>query len=837
MGILLGQQAAVSRLGGIIIPPPTREIIAVGADLRIANTRLGMTSVSRQARNATTTALLVASGSQINNQPIMNHGADVDIQPGAGAAYNWSFTDATFGLTAGAGYFPASAEMCMTAFGCPPHMRVPKPGTPPDPQGPFGTTANPDSLTSLSSLAPVHSSWFSEYGDLVAAAMARYPHVKYLHPWVEMTRFYFATQYPGSALVPPGSGLPARTGSNRWWTEGYVAMYNLIWQKVKAVRPDAFISGPYHVLGSFAWDQASSWTNGPFPDLFMRTTAPGAWGYGDKKVLSSLRYFIQYCSGADALNVDIRNDTADGRAWNYYAPTSVPAATDVANKWTTNPDGGTKPRYWIEGDDGPWHGGQKQVDFIQWVRDLGASNAVYQRPVCDARTLPVIYSEWYAHTVGDTLAADPHTGNFYTQPLDTHQAMAAQQAWQYIYTLSCAPYYVMNWKPEGSLGKGGSFKSDPSESNPLGLWDDHLTPTAYQQTEMMPVYRGLIDTFPPGTQLKTVTSTTPLITGMATPTNLMVVSRSPTPIDITADGKDMTIGGYEVLFLPRVTTFNPSGFAMPTANPTGMTLVFEDDFSAYPNIALGSFPANTNGRWGGYAAGTGDTRSSQSGNGGIYDMGRTITVTNGVLDIWCHNAMVGANQVNYAAAPWPIIPGNQPTGIINGHDYGIPTNVQVRANIWWGQVEYAFRVVANPDHGWKTAWLLWPDFAGDGRQNGEIDFPEGDLDDVIKAFMHWQNATPALNQTTTRPTTVPYGDGIWHKGKIVWLPTLCEFYLDDVKIGASITTNIPANPMHLVLQTETVLIGSPNPATPVLGAQAHVQLDWIRMHQKDGVYP
>lgn len=836
MGILLGQQAATTRASSGSPPPPppppTREIITVGANLRIADTRLGMTSVSRQARNATTTALLVASGSQINNQPIMNHGASpTDMQPVAGGPYDFSFTDATFGLTAGAGYFPAGAEMCMTSFGCPAHMRVPKPGFPYDPGG----------VPTGSALAAPHSSWFSEFADLVAAAMARYPHVRYLHPWIEMVDFYFGTQYPGSNLVPPGSGLPARTGSNRWWSEGFTAMYNLIWQKVKAVRPDngpnpCFISMPYHVLGTFVWDTASQWASGPFPDLFQRTTPPGAWGRGDKKVLASIRYCIQYCTGADAINVDIRNDSADGRAWTYYAPTSVPTTPAPTNGWVNNPDGGTKPRYWLGGDDDAWDCGQKQVDFIQWIRDLGASNAVYQRPVCDARTIPVIYSEWYAHTPDDTLAADPHTGNFYTDPLDPHQKMAAMQAWTYIYALKCAPYYIMNWKPEGSIGKGGSFKADPSEANPLALWDDHLSSSAYQQTEMMPVFRGLIDAFPPGVQLKSVTSTTPLINGMATPTTLMIVSRSPTPIDITADGKDMTIGGYEVLFLPRVSTFNPSGFAMPTVNPTGMTLVFEDDFSAYPNIALGSFPAATNGRWGGYAAGTIDTRYSQTGaNGGVYDMGRTITVTNGVLDIWCHNAMVGATQVNYAAAPWPIIPGNQPSGVINGHDYGTPSNVQVRANIWWGQVEYAFRVVANPDHGWKVAWLLWPDFAGNGRQNGEIDFPEGDLDDVIKAFMHWQNDTGG--QQTARPTTVPFGDGTWHKGKIVWLPTLCEFYLDDVKIGASITTNIPANPMHLILQTETVLVGSQNPATPVLGAQAHVQLDWVRCHQRDGIYP
>jgi hypothetical protein len=118
-------------------------------------------------------------------------------------------------------------------------------------------------------------------------------------------------------------------------------------------------------------------------------------------------------------------------------------------------------------------------------------------------------------------------------------------------------------------------------------------------------------------------------------------------------------------------------------------------------------------------AGTADT----SGNG-EYNMGKTCSVSGGVLDINVHSEMVGGVQKNYGAAPWPIIPGNQPQGTIGGLSYN---NISVRANIYYGQIEYAFRASAAPR--WKTAWLLWPDVGGNlFPKYGEIDFVEGNLD-------------------------------------------------------------------------------------------------------------
>ena len=98
--------------------------------------------------------------------------------------------------------------------------------------------------------------------------------------------------------------------------------------------------------------------------------------------------------------------------------------------------------------------------------------------------------------------------------------------------------------------------------------------------------------------------------------------------------------------------------------------------------------------------------------------------------------------------------------------------------------------------GYKTAWLLWP--ASDSTTDGEIDFPEGDLDGTISAFMHHQGGGSQDAYTTTGV----YTD--WHVAVIEWGPVNCVFLLDDVEVGHS-TAVIPNTPMHWIIQTETQL--------------------------------
>lgn len=817
-------------------PPPSGDLVTIGTVLALptptgkANTRTGITSVHSQSRTGADGAItkaIIGAASTIQNQHLIGFGSNVDPKPGASAAYNWSFMDATFGFpTKASGYFSTAQELCLTACGCPPHMRVPKTGKPVDPMGARSGTQ----LTSLSDYSPPHSSWMPEYAQLIADFMVRYPHVKYIHVWNELKGFYFSTQSSGSALVPVGSGLVQDAGtSNRWWSEGYTYMFNLIWDAVKAVRPDAFIVGPYNVLNSFSWDQSSDWSNDAAPDDYF-----GPWGYGDKKVLKVHRYFLRYCHGADALAMDIRNLTKDSGVGGYYSIPSVPGAPDPASQWLSNPDGGNHVRFWKEGqEDGAWNNGQKLTDWVDWVRRLGASSTVYQRPVCDARKIPVWAGEWYAYGARPQFkAADPHTGNYYNEPTSSHAEEACAFAWQWLYALECGLYAAMFWKPEGNVQ--GNV-NDPGDSNPLALYYEKGSPLSLQKTELAPVMEGIVAKFPVGTQMYEVSTTSKYLRGCASAAWLMVCNRKPTPMSFNVVDPDdaaptlVTLAGYQVKFIDRGgSDVGASGIAMPATDTAGTTRVFADDFSAYASVPVGSFPAATGGRWGGYGTGTPDT--SQNGE---YNMGKTCSIVNGVLDIHVWSELINGVQKSYGAAPWPIIPGNQPNGVIGDFTY---SNVQVRANIFYGEIEFAFRA-AQAAPGWKTAWLLWPDMGGNlFPKYGEIDFPEGAINgtDTIHAFMHRKDATVGSDQDS-RNTGVVYADAAhtWHVAKLVWKPNVCEFWLDGVKQGATITSRVPDTPMHWVFQTETQLSGGP----PPLSSTGHMQIDWIVVRQLDGIYP
>ena len=60
--------------------------------------------------------------------------------------------------------------------------------------------------------------------------------------------------------------------------------------------------------------------------------------------------------------------------------------------------------------------------------------------------------------------------------------------------------------------------------------------------------------------------------------------------------------------------------------------------------------------------------------------------------------------------------------------------------------------------GYKTAWLLWPRSEVWPR-DGEIDFPEGDLDSTIHGFVHRQGATSGSDQYAVS-TSATYTS--WH---------------------------------------------------------------------------
>jgi Glycosyl hydrolases family 16 len=249
---------------------------------------------------------------------------------------------------------------------------------------------------------------------------------------------------------------------------------------------------------------------------------------------------------------------------------------------------------------------------------------------------------------------------------------------------------------------------------------------------------------------------------------------------------------------------------MPVGDLPGWHQIFADDFQT--DVPVGGFsgcdqgtvrtcaglPAAVQAKWWAYPDGWKDTSGQ-----GTYAPSQTISIANGAM----HLHMYTANGSTMVAAPVPKIP--DPVGSEGGQLYG----------------RYAIRwMVQAPTDSFKLAWLLWPDsekFPADG----EIDFPEGQLNGDITAFMHRQGATSDSDQNEF-DTPVPISSG-WHTSVIDWTASAVTFALDGTVLGTA-TTRIPNTPMHWVLQSETV----PDRVTNA-SATADIYIAWVTIYRPD----
>jgi hypothetical protein len=251
--------------------------------------------------------------------------------------------------------------------------------------------------------------------------------------------------------------------------------------------------------------------------------------------------------------------------------------------------------------------------------------------------------------------------------------------------------------------------------------------------------------------------------------------------------------GAHVAAVPRSTiTSHPSKQALPLGDLPGWHQIFTDDFTTA--VAVGNFPGTAYGAtWTVGRDGMADT----SGHGRYY-ASKVLSVANGLLTMHLHTEK-GAHLV---AAPAPRLPGFAP-----------------RTGLLYGRYVVRFRAASLP--GYKASWLLWPD-SGRWPESGEIDFPEGDLNKQIHAFMHHLHATTARDQDWFFSQSTY---AAWHTATIAWSPGKVTFLLDGQTIGVT-TTRIPNAPMHWTLQTETATDGTlPNNATA-----GDVQIDWVAVY-------
>ncbi|MBM9467281.1 glycoside hydrolase family 16 protein [Nakamurella leprariae] len=200
----------------------------------------------------------------------------------------------------------------------------------------------------------------------------------------------------------------------------------------------------------------------------------------------------------------------------------------------------------------------------------------------------------------------------------------------------------------------------------------------------------------------------------------------------------------------------------------------------------------------GYADGARDTSKR-----GLYDPDRVLSVKGGVLDWWVRTI----NGQPLVATPVPA-------------DYLGQT---------YGRYEVRFR--ADPVPGFKTAFLLWPSdtAAGPGDWNdGEIDFPEGNLNGSIFGYSHDRLGDIEDNAFWV---STGKGYGAWQTAVIEWEPNRLAFYLDGRLLGeTSDPAAIPIVDMRLTLQVETGTGGEAIPAS----AQGHVQVDSVRIQAYTG---
>jgi hypothetical protein len=254
-----------------------------------------------------------------------------------------------------------------------------------------------------------------------------------------------------------------------------------------------------------------------------------------------------------------------------------------------------------------------------------------------------------------------------------------------------------------------------------------------------------------------------------------------------------------------VTASDPSGAPMPVGNLPGWNQVYTDDFNT--SVPVGGFsgctpraslmtsnctglPASVQSQLFAYPDGWPDTSKH-----GTYEPSQVLSIHDGMLDYDMHSA----DGMHMVSAVEPKIPGGAGG---NGLQYGA----------------YAVRFRADTSPGYKTAFLLWPD-SETWPQDGEIDFPEGNLEGTIGAHMHQLGATTGSQQNSYF-TNATYG--AWHTAVIEWTQNECRFILDGRVIGTS-TSQIPNTPMHWVLQAETALDG----VIPADDVTDHVDIDWI----------
>lgn len=237
---------------------------------------------------------------------------------------------------------------------------------------------------------------------------------------------------------------------------------------------------------------------------------------------------------------------------------------------------------------------------------------------------------------------------------------------------------------------------------------------------------------------------------------------------------------------------------MPKGDIGNWKHVFYDDFTK--DAALGSWgedwDANTivytgaqSQQWRAYPKSYKDTYDKRP-----YRSDKVLSVKGSILNFWLHTV----DGVPAGANPSPII--------ANGSQYQT-----------YGRYSARFKVDTPNLNEYYVAWLLWPQ-SERWPQDGEIDFPEGNLAGNVGGFHHYSGAGSCANgcqDVASVPANRKFTD--WHTYTIEWSPGRVKFILDNTVVLNS-TNWVPSGPMRWQLQTETKGNGS---------SSGNLMVDWV----------
>jgi hypothetical protein len=195
---------------------------------------------------------VLAASVTFQNQHVMGWGA-LNPNPSPGV-YDWSSLDRRMNLIRSSGGTPVITLCC-----APDWMKG----------GASGATD-----WSRLEVAPTPDH-YGDFADLAAAVALRYPDVRYFQVWNELKGFWNESE-------------------NRWDYEGYTALYNEVYDRLKAVSPAVQVGGPYVVVDSGSDRDALSYPS----------DVGGSWGVLDQRPLDVLRYWLVHAHGADFVSVD-----------------------------------------------------------------------------------------------------------------------------------------------------------------------------------------------------------------------------------------------------------------------------------------------------------------------------------------------------------------------------------------------------------------------------------------------------------------------------------------------------------------------------------------------------